>query len=275
MFQNIHGSYTEERFQICFCNSIGTAHARKGPISVCPLLRWAQSPDSYRRIASKSYRRDSNHQRSLAVISLPKNTEFGPHRPCVLCTAIWIARLAFVGVVFVVISMSRAKNSLPIVPGQFLSLSYPLWNCPLNCPSNCPLKWFKPWKYAIWGQKLSLKLSLEYPRGEGNWAARQGQKLSRGNFYPAATRCLTGPPISDESATNIDQSARNQRLIATNRPDFVTILRLGLRTPNIRSTWHCGMACESWLHSLNASDWRFCPSIARRGRGTRTGPLAS
>ena len=42
-------------------------------------------------------------------------------------------------------------------------------------------------------KKLSLRLSLEYPRGEGNWAARQGQKLSRGNFYPAATRCLTGP----------------------------------------------------------------------------------
>ena len=82
------------------------------------------------------------------------------------------------------ISMSRAKNSLPIVPRQFLSLSYPLWNCPLNCPSNCPLKWFDPWKYANWGQKLSLKLSLECPRGEGNWAARQGPKLSRGNFYP-------------------------------------------------------------------------------------------
>ena len=45
------------------------------------------------------------------------------------------------------ISMSRVKHSLPIVPRQFLNLSYPLW----NCPSNCPLKWFNPWKYAIWG----------------------------------------------------------------------------------------------------------------------------
>ena len=32
---------------------------------------------------------------------LPKNTKFGPRRPCVRCTAIRIARLAFVGVVFV------------------------------------------------------------------------------------------------------------------------------------------------------------------------------
>ena len=28
---------------------------------------------------------------------------------------------------------------------------------------------------------------------EGHWAAWQGQKLSRGNVYPAAARCLTGP----------------------------------------------------------------------------------
>ena len=38
------------------------------------------------------------------------------------------------------ISMSRAKNSLPIVPRQFLSLSYPLGNCPLNCPLKFSLK---------------------------------------------------------------------------------------------------------------------------------------
>ena len=31
----------------------------------------------------------------------PKNTKFGPHRPCVHCIAIRIARLAFVGVVLV------------------------------------------------------------------------------------------------------------------------------------------------------------------------------
>ena len=28
---------------------------------------------------------------------------------------------------------------------------------------------------------------------KSSWAARQGQKLSRSNFYPVATRCLTGP----------------------------------------------------------------------------------
>ena len=33
--------------------------------------------------------------------SLPQNTGFGPHRPCVRCAAIRIARLAFIGVVFV------------------------------------------------------------------------------------------------------------------------------------------------------------------------------
>ena len=36
-------------------------------------------------------------------------------------------------------------------------------------------------------------MSLECPRGGGNWAARQVQKLSRGNCYPVANRCLTGP----------------------------------------------------------------------------------
>ena len=40
---------------------------------------------------------------------------------------------------------------------------------------------------------MSLELSLECPRGKGYWAARQGQKLSRVNFYPAANRCLTWP----------------------------------------------------------------------------------
>ena len=66
-------------------------------------LRWAKSRESYRRIASESYRSDSNHQRSLAVRSPPRNTEFGPRRPCVRCAAIRIARLAFAGpgVVFI------------------------------------------------------------------------------------------------------------------------------------------------------------------------------
>ena len=64
-------------------------------------LRWAKSRDSYRRIASESYRCDSNRQRSLELISLPQNIGFGPRRPCVRCVAIRIARLAFIGVVFV------------------------------------------------------------------------------------------------------------------------------------------------------------------------------
>ena len=54
-----------------------------------------------------------------------------------------------------------AKNSLPIVPRQFLSLSYPLWDCPFNCPSNCPLRWFsegRKWEVG-W-----LGLLLGHPR---------------------------------------------------------------------------------------------------------------
>ena len=31
---------------------------------------------------------------------------------------------------------------------------------------------------------------------------------------------------------------------------------IGVHSFNIRSTWNCGMACESWPRSLNASDWR-------------------
>ena len=29
---------------------------------------------------------------------------------------------------------------------------------------------------------------------------------------------------------------------------------IGVRSFNIRSTWNCGMACKTWLRSLNASD---------------------
>ena len=42
-------------------------------------LRWAKSRDSYRRIASESYRCDS-----------PPSTEMSPHKPCVRCAAIRI-----------------------------------------------------------------------------------------------------------------------------------------------------------------------------------------
>ena len=31
---------------------------------------------------------------------------------------------------------------------------------------------------------------------------------------------------------------------------------IGVHSCNIRSTWNCGMVCESWPQSLNASDWR-------------------
>ena len=37
----------------------------------------------------------------MAVIYLPQNTEMSPHRPCVCCAVIRIARLVFIRVVFV------------------------------------------------------------------------------------------------------------------------------------------------------------------------------
>ena len=45
------------------------------------------------------------------------------------------------------------------------------------------------------------------------------------------------------------------------RNEFSQTLRslccaIGVHSFNIRSTWNCGMACESWPHSLNVSDWR-------------------
>ena len=47
---------------------------------------------------------------------------------------------------------------------------------------------------------------------------------------------------------------------------------IGVRWCSIRSTWACGMACESWPRSLNASDWRFCPSkVGSVGRGRDAG----
>ena len=73
-------------------------------------------------------------------------------------------------------------------------------------------------------KKLSLKLSLNYPRGEGNWAARQGQKLSRGNLYPAATRCLTGP-----SGNCFYFSSPND---SENRPQLLTSISGPTTAPN-------------------------------------------
>ena len=49
----------------------------------CCNLRCAKSRDSYRRIASKSHRHNSNHLRSVAVMSPPQTTEIGPHK--ILC----------------------------------------------------------------------------------------------------------------------------------------------------------------------------------------------
>ena len=52
------------------------------PIPVCSLVNLdGRNRDSNRRIASESYRRDSNRQRSLAVITPHQNREICPRRP--------------------------------------------------------------------------------------------------------------------------------------------------------------------------------------------------
>ena len=53
---------------------------------------------------------------SLAVISPPKNIEIGPRRPCVRCAAIRIARLVFVGVVFVARGTAKWPARVDRVP---------------------------------------------------------------------------------------------------------------------------------------------------------------
>ena len=63
------------------------------------MLGWAKSRDSYRRMASESAAIES-----LAFVGghiSPRYTEMSPHRPCVCCAAIRIARLAFTRLTFV------------------------------------------------------------------------------------------------------------------------------------------------------------------------------
>ena len=64
-------------------------------------LKWAKSHDSCRRIASESYRHNSNHCVRWWLYLLSKHSEIGPHRPCVRCAAIRIVQLAFILTTFV------------------------------------------------------------------------------------------------------------------------------------------------------------------------------
>ena len=81
------------------------------------------------------------------------------------------------------ILMPRGKNWLPTVSRQFLTLNYPRPNCLFKCFPNC----LSPTREDI------FSLLQNCPRGEGNCAAIERQKLSRGNFCLAASRCLSGP----------------------------------------------------------------------------------
>ena len=57
-------------------------------------------------------------------------------------------------------------------------------------------------------------------------------------------------------------------------PAFV-VLQLESRdcsSCKIRSTWNCGVACESCPHSLNTSDWRLVSGMARVRLADLNGP---
>ena len=81
------------------------------------------------------------------------------------------------------ILMPRGKNRLPNVSRQFSTLNYPRPNCLLRCLPNC----------------LSPRLEDMFllfqncPRSEGNCAAIERQKLSRGNFCRSAAAQLPSP----------------------------------------------------------------------------------
>ena len=60
------------------------------------------------------------------------------------------------------ISMSRAKNSLPMVPRQFLSLSYDLSSLKLSLKLSLQVV-FNPWRYAIWGPKIVPQIVPRMP----------------------------------------------------------------------------------------------------------------
>ena len=75
------------------------------------------------------------------------------------------------------------KNSLPVVPRQFLFLSYPLWNRPLNCP----LKWFDPWKYGIW-QKIVPQVVPRIPSWWGYLSGKTWAKIVPRQFLPRSNQ---------------------------------------------------------------------------------------
>ena len=81
------------------------------------------------------------------------------------------------------ILMSRGKNWLPAISRQFLTLNYPRPKLSPNMPPKLPLP----------HNRGHFFLFQNCPRGEGNCAAVERQKLSRGNFCLAASRCLSGP----------------------------------------------------------------------------------
>ena len=88
----------------------------------------------------------------------PKNIEFGPHGPCVRCSAIWITRLAFVGVVFVshgtaewLARVDRVCRTLAIGDWRF---------CPSKMETETQVRWTEAGR---WATNRCLKMQLTHP----------------------------------------------------------------------------------------------------------------
>ena len=85
--------------------------------------------------------------------------------------------------------MSRGKYCLPTVSRQFLTRNYSRPNCLLKCLLNC----LSPTREG----KLTSAVS------EGHCEAVERQKLSRGNFCPATSRCLHPIRIAGIQSTTL------------------------------------------------------------------------
>ena len=63
--------------------------------------------------------------------------------------------------------------------------------------------------------------------------------------------------FSNLECNDSEKNGKDQSFGPDSPRTFLTLMHgsPGLYSCNIRSTWNCGMACESSLRSLNTSDW--------------------
>ena len=133
-------------------------------------LRWAKST---REFSQNRKREFSQRFKSLAFVgdnsSPTQNTEFGPRRPCVRCTAIRIARLAFllrnsaleaVFRPFPRFSLTKTQRAPKDPPKSELRVSF------------CSFSSLLPIKQQFCRQRSLPKHVLFVPRGPAEWPAR-------------------------------------------------------------------------------------------------------